>query len=44
MKKTFKDKCAELERNGWQLVDYQPAAKKAVYQKGASKKRVSGGE
>jgi hypothetical protein len=43
MKKTFRDKCEELERNGWQLVDYQPCAKKAVYTKGGQTKKVSGG-
>jgi len=43
MKKTFKQKCAELERDGWGCIDYQPAAKKAVYSKGGNIKKVSGG-
>jgi len=43
MKKTFTSKCLDLESKGWQLIDYQPAAKKAVYSKNGMTKKVSGG-
>jgi hypothetical protein len=43
MKKTFKEKCIELEKAGWSLITYEPYAKKAVFIKHGKSKKVSGG-
>ena len=39
----FTDTCRQLERDGWQLVDYLPAAQQAVYTKNGVQKQVRGG-